>query len=235
MDRLSFDFIKNKVKSTGYNVSEHDVFDVYRDLMKSDKYKIYSKDEQSVLITNIAQQLSNEGVTKGAVYRFYSDIKHFDFYNNYIGFEETDKMENAIKKNNLSIDILKGVRVKEYGYEKLLFNGGYVEYEFETINGSPVLTFLNIVKNNKSIYNYGGRGEVPEQFEELGDDVIRIKGIDNKYYDNIAKKGKSIPLREIEYDGDVYIEARSIKNNKLYYYNKATGGRVSKEYMESII
>ena len=137
-------------------------YTTYKNLMSENRNKNRTVEEQESLISAIiiGRNTPNEAgevETWDRIFVEHSDAKHLSYFDNFFKVGETDKIINALKRNGLSTDVLKGVRKNQN--INTIIDGVTVKQEVEEDDeGYKYVSYFEIIYNGKSIYKYEADG-----------------------------------------------------------------------------
>ena len=136
---------------------EQDIFDLFDRLMNEEVNKSKNQWEQEALITDIAIGYSI-GEPTDLIFRQHADNKHLNFFDNFLEYGETSKIEKLLKENNLPSSVLKGLKpnqeihlVQEYKGNKIEIKGNIT---FSPDGEKEQNDYLEISMNGQTIYSW---------------------------------------------------------------------------------
>lgn len=134
-----------------------DTIDLFDRLMNEKVNQTKNLWEQEALVTDIAIGYSI-GEQTDLIFRQHADNKHLDFFDNFLNYGETRKIEKILKENNLPSSILKGLKpnqeihlVPEYNGDKIEIKGNIT---FSPDGEKEQNDYLEISMNGKIIYSW---------------------------------------------------------------------------------
>lgn len=212
-----------------------EMYSIYNENIKyKDMSNIEEKDHES-FVTQIMHQYSLSGSATDVnawLERDRYGINSLNTYYNFVGADEVAKIQRAIIDNNISRDILRGIKVQTNEPNDIqLESGERVIAEFSTDNGSPELIFMEIYdKNGKLVYYYGKDEPMYDYPKEVYDDPFSVT-----YYKPTKKDKENFKGIEakIKYMGQTIIQRRDSKGRKQFVYEN-TKKFIKKELRESI-
>ena len=134
--------------------------DLFNRLMNEKVNKNKNLWEQEALVTDIAigLTLKPKGETPDFIFRQHSDNKHLDFFDTFLAYGETKKIEEMLKEYNLPSDILKGLKpnqeidfVKKYDKNVIEIKGNIT---FSPDGEKEQNDYLEIYLNGENIYSW---------------------------------------------------------------------------------
>lgn len=208
-----------------------DIIDLFDRLMNEKVNQSKNLWEQEALVTDIAIGYSI-GEDTDFIFRQHSDNKHMDFFDKFLNYGETKKIEKILKENNLPSSILKGLKPNQDIHLVTEYNGNRIEIigkiTFSPDGEEEQNDYLEIYINGKNIY-FWERNAVDENV--IFDDA--------KYDKNYKPEPKAPPLTKsgkprkgiyletvISSDGD-NITIEKLKNGRTVY--RASNGRFTKK------
>ena len=238
--RLSKEEIFSKIEELeteypGATSKSEELFETFSERIERDYYSSYNKDEQTSLLTRLLDQWKTTGSVEKAglaLEREEQGIKNLEVYYNFVGEEEVKRIQRAIIDNDINRNILKGIKVTDRIINDLPLNTGErIMAEFATVNGSPILVYMEIWdKNGKSVYKFGSLSSKKE------------KPMDAKNYKDIpiweepSKKDLERfknATHKIKFGNEEIIE-RITKNGRRQFVYANTGRFVRKEKVEML-
>lgn len=176
------------------DADKYKTYTTYKKLMSENRNVNKTNDEQESLISAIiiGRNTPNE---KGDVESWdrifieHSDAKHLTYFDNFLKEGETEKVINALKRNGLSTDVLKGVR-KDQAIDTTI-NGVTVKQEVEEDDdGYKYVSYFEIIYEGKSIYKYDADGFTRTyNYEDILEDRIEeFREIAEEYSDEQKTK-----------------------------------------------
>lgn len=209
----------------------NDIYNIYNYSKTQEGYKNNTKEEDVVLVQNIIQEVDENLYTIEEIKYSKSDAEHIEFFDR-LGYDgmSTDILK-ALEKNNIPAEVLRGIKAAigshSYSNDEL---GIVIELEFESIDGSPALISMEIYKDGKRIFDYGN-DKIIDRFEiEDGEGSTVIISEPKKSYREKVKSELYERLTVEAYDID--IQKAKDKRGVIYYYDRNTGHRVSKNTWE---
>lgn len=242
MDELTrkevYNVINQYIKDNGsIRVSMYGKDNLYNDylsLMKENVNKNLDKQNQKSILTNIMAQIdtaanvSPEIAARSAVNDM-SDIKYLDYYNKFVYEGAREDIIQALRDNELSTNVLAGVRLHQQGHNSFNTPQGivdvYQEYETDE-NGNPASPFIlndfRVILNGREIFSISNQDK-----REL---FNRIKKVTSK---QVSKSGKSI-LERILVDNETGEEYKMWRTSRGIIFKDTSGKNVSKDYIRGL-
>ena len=212
-----------------------ELFETFSERIEKDYYSSYNEDEQRSLFTRLVDQWKTTGSVERAglaLEREEQGIKNLELYYNFVGEKEVKRIQRTIIDKNLNRNILKGIKVSDRQINDIpLDTGERIMAEFASVNGSPVLIYMEMWdKNGKSVYKYGSLKSTKEKESlDYEDEEVAIwetpSEKDLERFKNATHK--------IYFGNDEIIE-RITKNGRRQFVYADTGRFVRKEKVEML-
>ena len=210
-----------------------DTVDLFDRLMNEKVNQSKNLWEQEALVTDIAIGYSI-GEPTDLIFRQHADNKHLNFFDNFLNYGETRKIEKMLKENNLPSSILKGLKpnqeihlVQEYKGDEIEIKGNIT---FSPDGEKEQNDYLEISMNGQIIYSWR-RNAISENV--IYDDIDFEP---DEYYEpepkappptKSGKPRKGIYIGTvISSDGDI-VTMEKLTNGRTIY--RASNGRFTKK------
>lgn len=154
-----------------------DVISVYEQLQNETNVQKYNKSQLGSLLDDIYYGLGI-GETKQELFIHHGSSKHLNFYDNFLGKGETDKVLQALNDNGLSSDLLKGIKpYKDQDFKSPIDNNFRVFSKWATnpITGSFEPEIFEIYYKGKIIYKWENKDKKNIQYkrEQLAEQIYK--------------------------------------------------------------
>lgn len=128
------------------------ITEAYEEVMREEARQYSNYTSKYQLLQGITQQ-TKQGASQVDVIQTFSDVRHFEFYETFMGTDERRRLVNTLRENGIPLDILKGVRVKVDGDNLKPIKGISIDYDFqENEHGSLVLTYFEVTKDGEKVF-----------------------------------------------------------------------------------
>ena len=135
----------------------NEIIEVYERLLNEPNIKAYNKSQHISVIHDIFYGL-NRGETKEEIFRAQgSTTKHLNYFDNFLGYGESDKVTEILSLYNLPTDILKGVKpYKPQSFKSPINKDVEIDQLWTDGNdgSSPVPVYFDIYYQGKLIYHW---------------------------------------------------------------------------------
>ena len=155
-----FDFDKELngvLKRNGFSITADQyksIKDVYYATMKEEVKQYSNYADRVSLVEGIVQQ-TRQGAEATDILQTFSDVKHFEFYETFMGGEERRRLVNTLKDYGIPLDALKGVRVVKGGDGLTPYPRTRIDYSFaEDNHGSIYLEYFTVEQDGEIIFDF---------------------------------------------------------------------------------
>lgn len=181
------------------------ITDAYSQIIREEvrQYSNYT-DRYSLLEGIVQQTKENKDIID--IIQFYSDVRHFEFYETFMGTEERRRLVNALREKGIALDALKGVRVKKNGDRLRPYEDVVIDFDFqENDHGSIMLNYFDVTVGDEKIFEFNNPTPSKNKGKDRKDVWQKVKGAKSLY-------GGSFPNTDIG-----VVKIWKDKNEKIYY------------------
>lgn len=237
--------LKKWETTDGGTLTEEDyqrIIDIYGRVINDDVNKNKGKLEQESMITYLADSVQAQ-IDKGAsadkinetwtyIENHFSDNKHFEFYQHFMGDYETKQLQEAIINNKLPSSILQGIKaVGEINMPPKVFNNKVVEikgyFDPSPENGDETENWLTIICDGKTIFDWNADAEEDNivKYKRLSEkefEILEKQIEENRKRKNTTKQGKPTRSQYVKtyFIGEEVVQERITSKNQTIFQDR---------------
>ena len=197
-----------------------DIVDIVEKLIETNsEVSKYHEEEVRSLVSGVAFDISKGG-NKDDVFASNYGMRGYSYYNNFLGTGELGKIFEALKENDLPVDVLsivtKGSQPDTFVHPKLDLK---ITQVVEKVKGSsPIIVYFAIIYNGKTIYSFGDDDMSDRGFTRLDGES------DYDYYGRMFAK-KQNKRNKSHYAGSIVMSSGETykkwvtQSGKVFYTN----------------
>lgn len=157
------------------------ITDIYETVTKEQVRQYSNYTDRVKLLEGILQQ-TDQGKDATDILQAFSDVRHFEFYERFMGTEERRRLVNTLKEKGVPLDVLKGVKVTKGGDKIMPYPNVEISYSFEEDKDASIsLSYFEITVDDETIFDFDN-GIGTELEEEIERDVWReVSGVSSLY------------------------------------------------------
>lgn len=196
------------------NASEYtSIVDIYNSTIKEQSKQYYNYASRTLLLEGILQQ-TKQGKNPTDIFEAFSDVNHYELYENFMGNSERRRMVNSLKNKGIPLDVLKGVKIDKNGDVLNPLPDIQIRYSFnEDSDSSIYLEYFEIIQTE-----YDGSKTIVYDFTNSA------KGLSSKY--TTRSSPQKIKGRKSQYAGRITnteigdIKEWVDKNGRTFYTDR---------------
>lgn len=224
---------KNSQALTLTEIDKYKTYTTYKQLMYEKVNVNKTIEEQEALITDIIigrNTLNDKGEVESweRIFNDHSDLKHLNYYDNFLREGEREKIITTLKKNGLSTEVLRGVKANQEVTTTI--DGATVHQEVEVDDqGYKYVSYFSIEYNGEKIYEYDPKNIVPEvkTDEQIDYKLEELSDYSNEFSDSQNTRiRKTTKLKDGKSISDYYVtKSGNIAERRMGYYIDKNGNR----------
>ena len=189
----------------------------YNILMDSPANKNLSELEQRSLVDGLAWNISKNKVSTGEAILSSSNVKHINYFDNFLGQGESDAVMNALSDYGINPDVLKIVGAGVSLDNAHAGSGVTITQLFDETE-SLILREFTIKLNGEIIYSYTKKRDLSNiDYESMGYESLYEYVLDNMSQEGVSSRVKSARAGTVNLSNGIKVKRWVSENDVIFY------------------